>query len=109
MPGAARRTALWPRHLRSVFPHLPRRLATREHAYSSLRRLAELRNQVFHHRPVWRLPLNALHVLATDAIGWVSPDLRDVTGALDRFPQVIAAGMPFYEEHVAAFIASRTR
>lgn len=103
--GAA--TALWPRHLRAVFPHLPRRLTTRAHAYDSLRRLAELRNQVFHHRPIWRLPLDVLHPLALDTIGWISPDLRDLTASVDRFAAVHAPGLAPHARHLRAFTETR--
>jgi hypothetical protein len=105
--GTARKTALWPRHLRAVLPHLPRRLATRNHAYRTFKAVADLRNQAFHHRPIWRLPLNALHVSATEAIGWISPDLKQLTIALDRFPQIIAVGLGPYEDHVADFLSRR--
>lgn len=108
MAGTARKTALWPRHLRAVLPHMPRRLATRNNAYTTFKAVADLRNQAFHHRPIWRLPLNALHVSATEAIGWISPDLKELTGALDRFPQVITRGLKPYEDHVTDFVAGRT-
>lgn len=107
VPGAARRTALWPRHLRAVLPYLPRRFATRNHAYRTFKALADLRNQVFHHRPVWRLPLNALHVSTTEAIGWMSPDLKELTTAIDRFPRVFMGGLPPYEQQLAVFLANR--
>jgi len=98
-------TALWPRHLKAVFPWLPRRHATRNHAYRVIRAVAELRNQVFHHRPVWRLPLAALHCHATDAVGWISPPLQQVTRATDRFPDLCRKGVPGYEKDLAAFLA----
>jgi hypothetical protein len=107
VPGSARKTALWPRHLRAVLPHLSRRLATRDHAYRTFRTVAVLRNQAFHHRPIWRLPLNALHVSATEALGWISPDLQRLTTTLDRFPQVMTLGIRPYEDRVAEFLASR--
>jgi hypothetical protein len=87
-PGA--HAALWPKHLRAVFPHLRRRFLTRGHVYPILSELARVRNQVFHHRPVWRLPLNAIHVSATEAIGWISPELQAALLAVDRFPSVHA-------------------
>lgn len=107
--GSARRTALWPRHLRAVLPHLPRRFATRDHAYRTFKAVADLRNQAFHHRPIWRLHLNALHVSATRAIGWISPDLKELTLAVDRFPQVLTLGLEPYEQHVARFLAGREK
>jgi hypothetical protein len=85
---------IWPVHLKAVFPFLPRPIATRYHAYTVLSKVADLRNQVFHHRPIWRLPLNTLHVLATDVIGWVNRDFRDVVASMDRFPTVYGRGLP---------------
>lgn len=87
-PADGRPTALWPRHLKAVFPHLPRRLRTRQHVYSVLSELTRLRNLVFHHRPVWHLKLNPLHISATGAIGWMSPEAQRTLLHLDRFPAV---------------------
>jgi hypothetical protein len=86
-------SGLWPLHLKAVFPSIPRPIATRHHAYKVLTRVADLRNHVFHHRPVWRLQLNTLHVLATEVIGWISPDLKDVIVGMDRFPLVYGRGL----------------
>jgi hypothetical protein len=104
-PVAGGQTALWPRHLRAVFPGLPRRHATRDHVYHVIRGVADLRNQVFHHRPIWRLPLAELHASATEAIGWMSPELRQVTHAGDRFPDLCRKGVAGYEKDLAAYLA----
>lgn len=85
-PADGRPTALWPRHLKAVFPHLARRFRTRQHVYSVLSELTRLRNQVFHHRPVWHLQLDALHTSATEAIAWISPEVQRTVLHLDRFP-----------------------
>lgn len=90
--GDGKPTALWPRHLKPVFPYLTRRFATRDHVYRVLSELTTLRNQVFHHRPIWNLKLNALHVSATEAIGWMSPELQNTVLHFDRFPGVYNQG-----------------
>jgi hypothetical protein len=95
-PG--QRTALWPKHLKAVFPAIPRRLATRDHVYRQLRPIGELRNHVFHHRPIWRLPLNTLHVSATEIVGWISPELQEVTGHVDRFAAVHQQGESHFQD-----------
>ena len=87
-PADGRPTALWPRHLKAVFPHLPRRLRTRQHVYSVLSELTRLRNMVFHHRPVWHLKLNALHTNAIKAIAWMSPEVQRTVLHLERFSAV---------------------
>jgi len=52
-----------------------------------------LRNRVSHHEPIWhnpRLPLQHGEVLET--IRWISPELADVVGLIDRFPAIYAGG-----------------
>ncbi len=95
-PRAGVQTALWPRHLRSAFPHLPKRFLTRGHVYGMLAPLANLRNAVFHHRPIWNEKLNSLHVSATEVIGWISPEAQRLILNLDRFPAVHQRGEEWY-------------
>lgn len=91
-PTPGTQTALWPRHLRNTFPHLPKRFLTRDHVYRILAPLAMLRNAIFHHRPIWNEKLNALHVSATEVIGWISPEVQRMTVHVDRFPAVYNVG-----------------
>ena len=95
-PQPGRQTALWPRHLREVFPHLSKTYLTRDHVYKILSPVAKLRNAVFHHRPIWNEKLNTLHVSATEAIGWISPEMKRITVAMDRFPSVYQRPDTFY-------------
>lgn len=99
-PRPAVQTALWPRLLSDVFPHLTRRFRTREHVHGILAPVAELRNSVFHHRPIWNETLNALHVSATEAIGWISPELKRLTIEVDRFPAVHQRGESYYHRWI---------
>jgi hypothetical protein len=94
VPGI--QTALWPRHLRATFPYLPKRFLTRDHVYRMLAPLAELRNAIFHHRPVWTEKLNTLHVSATEVIGWINPEVQRLTVKIDRFPAVHQRGEEVY-------------
>ena len=48
--------ALWNHLIPAVFPHAPRRLRSRSGLHARLNRIRRLRNRVFHHEPVWRLP-----------------------------------------------------
>lgn len=100
VPTPGVQTALWPRLLGDVFPHLTRRFRTREHVYGMLAPLAELRNAVFHHRPIWDEKLNTLHVSATEAIGWISPELKAVTMDVDRFPTVHLRSEAYYRSRL---------
>lgn len=100
------RTALWPKHLKAVFPEIPRRLATRDHVYRHLKAIGELRNHVFHHRPVWRLPLDTLHRSATEMIGWISPELRELTSHVDRFHSVHQHGEARCQDIVRTYLGA---
>jgi hypothetical protein len=95
-PSPGVQTALWPRHLRATFPHLPKRFLTRDHVYRMLSPLANLRNAVCHHRPIWNERLNAMHVSATEVIGWISPEVQRLTVRIDRFPAVHQRGEETY-------------
>jgi len=64
--------------------------------YRMLSPIASLRNAVFHHRPIWNEKLNALHVSATEVIGWISPEVQQLTLRLDRFPTVHQRGEEAY-------------
>lgn len=46
--------------------------------------IAKLRNDVFHHRPIWKLSLNGLHVSATEILGWINPELKSLVVCCDR-------------------------
>jgi hypothetical protein len=96
IPRHGVQTALWPRHLRSVFPHLPKRFLTRGYIYGTLAPLASLRNAIFHHRPIWNEKLSSLHVSATEAIGWISPEAQRLILQVDRFPAVHQRGEDSY-------------
>jgi hypothetical protein len=95
-PTRGVQTALWPRHLRSTFPHVPKRFLTPRHVYGMLAPLAQLRNAIFHHRPIWNEKLNSLHVSATEVIGWISPEVQRLTLRVDRFPAVHQRGEDAY-------------
>jgi hypothetical protein len=65
-----------------------------------------VRNRVFHHEPIWRgwhdrgsgirVALTTQHAEVLEAIGWISPALRQAVVGMDRFPAVYAGGVaPF--------------
>ena len=89
---------LWPRLLNSAFPYVPRTLKHRHRLLNHLNPLRDLRNKVFHHRAIWRMTdLSALHQNTIEAIGWINPELKKLTIAVDRFPQVFAQGSQHYK------------
>ena len=89
---------LWPKLLNAAFPHVPRTLKQRRRLLNHFDPLRELRNKVFHHRAIWRMTnLPVLHQNAVDGIGWINPELKKLTVAIDRFPQVFAQGPQHYK------------
>ena len=95
-------TAFLPGGFKAVFPHMNKSLHKRKDRKNDLNRIRTLRNRVFHHeRIVHWTDLSEQHDLTLDVIGWISPPLRAMTGALDRFNAVRSAGLtPFLDHHV---------
>ncbi len=88
-----RTQTLWPRLLKAAFPGMPRRLRTRANAAGRFDAVRRLRNRVFHQEPVWNVPdLAAKHASVVEALGWVSPPVRDLEAATDRFAAVHGDG-----------------
>ncbi|HVA88302.1 MAG TPA: hypothetical protein VNL71_00525 [Chloroflexota bacterium] len=85
---------LWPRLLSWAFPHMPRRIRTRRTVSRTLNDVRHLRNRVFHHEPLWNnVRLRQQHGEVLDIIRWISPDLHEAVGLIDRFPIVYAGGI----------------
>lgn len=90
-------TPFLPGGIKAVFPHMPKSLHKRKDRKNDLEDIRTLRNRVFHHERIvhWR-NLDAQHDLILTVIGWISPPLRQVTHALERYQAVRAAGLtPF--------------
>ncbi len=87
-------TPFLPGAYKGVFPHLPKSLHKRKDRKADLETIRQLRNSVFHHERIvhWQ-DLNDQHQLILDIINWVSPELRQMADALDRFRVVRAAGL----------------
>jgi len=91
------KTAFLPGAFKAVFPHMPKSLHKRKDRKNDLDRIRALRNRVFHHERIihWS-DLSTQHGLTLNVIGWISPPLRKMTDALDRFKSVQSAGLtPF--------------
>lgn len=80
---------LWPRLLKGVFPHIPRRLRTRQNLLQRLDPIRILRNRVFHYEPIWHWKdLPQKHDTILEIIGWVNPIMLDMVNLFDRFAEV---------------------
>ena len=89
-----KKTPFLPGAFKPVFPHLPKSLHKRKDRKADLETVRVLRNCVFHHERVvhWK-DLDAQHQLILEIISWVSPELRQMADALDRFQTVRKAGL----------------
>lgn len=64
-------------------------------------RIRTLRNRVFHHERIihWK-DLSAQHTVILETIGWISPELKELAVALDRFTPVYSAGIDPWKEKI---------
>jgi len=83
--------------LHAVFPHLPPTPNGRHVVHRRYNGLRLLRNRAMHYEPTWLgvtldqrgvVSLADLRTEILEAIGWVSPRVRDGVAATDRFPSV---------------------
>jgi hypothetical protein len=88
------RTPFLPGGIKAVFRHLPKSLHHRKDRKNDLENIRQLRNRVFHHERIvhWQ-DLDARHERLLEVIGWISPALRQMAEALDRFKAVRAGGL----------------
>ncbi|MEI6341695.1 MAG: hypothetical protein WCR07_07045 [Verrucomicrobiota bacterium] len=87
-------TPFLPGGIKAVFRHLPKSLHHRKDRKNDLENIRQLRNRVFHHERIvhWQ-DLDARHERLLEVIGWISPALRQMAEALDRFKAVRAGGL----------------
>jgi hypothetical protein len=63
--------------------------------------IRELRNRVFHHeRIIHWTDLVSQHSTLVEAIGWISPEIRELTEKLDTFPSVHRNGIDPLKEKI---------
>lgn len=90
---------LYPRIFRDndFFPHLPRSQRTRGTLSRQLTSIRKLRNEIFHHDPIWnKKELRREYDDILEAIQWISPMLCEATKQLSRFPEVHIQGRNVY-------------
>ena len=87
--------------IRRAFPLLPVPNDNRGYVHRRFNTIRILRNRVSHHEPIWRgvtlqnrstITLAQIHADIVEAIGWVSPTLRDSVVGLGRFPHTLRCG-----------------
>ena len=95
-----KQTPFLPSAFKVVFPRLPKSLHKRKERKADLEKIRILRNRVFHHERIvhWK-DLDTQHQLILDVISWISPELRQMADALDRFRAVRRSGLnPWLEK-----------
>ena len=99
---------IWPGLLENVFPHMPRRLRTRQQLHNRLDKCRRLRNRISHHEPIWRSnDLVNTHQEMIDLICWINPQVRALVQLLDRFQEIHSNGIPHYRTLVDEFLNQR--
>jgi hypothetical protein len=94
---------LWPRHIKAVFPFMPRTDRTRKNLSARLTRIRRLRNRVFHHVPIWYWrDLSQQHQEVVEVIGWINPAMKSFILGFDRFAQVETRLLDDYQERVTS-------
>jgi hypothetical protein len=89
-----KQTPFLPSAFKAVFPHMPKSLHKRKERKADLEKIRILRNRVFHHERIvhWK-DLDAQHQLILAVISWISPELRQMADALDRFSSLRKSGL----------------
>ena len=86
-----------------AFPRAPRAGRDLKKLDARWRRIRDLRNRIFHHeRIIHFADLAAQHAAILEIVDWISPELRDMTRAIERFPAVHQAGVQPWLEQIAA-------
>jgi len=89
-----KQTPFLPSAFKAVFPHMPKSLHKRKERKADVGKIRILRNRVFHHERIvhWK-DLDAQHKPILDVISWISPELREMADALDRFQSLRKSGL----------------
>ena len=89
-----KRTPFLPDAIKGVFPRLPKSLHHRKNRKNDLDKIRALRNRVFHHERIihWK-DLDEQHAAILRVIGWISPELHEMAGVLDRFTALRRKGL----------------
>lgn len=88
---------LWHPLVRATFPAMPNQIRNRRELSRRFNQIRELRNRVFHHERIWDWTYNGRnltqqHQDILEALGWISPTLRDTIVLFDQFPAIHTAG-----------------
>lgn len=81
---------LWSKHLRSAFPKLPPE-KNRYDLADATKRVADLRNRIWHHEPVFRMNLSEEYAAVREVLTWICPIKEQWVRPECRVPQLLRA------------------
>ena len=86
--------SLWQSSIKTAVPHMPKSERTRKALSARFNQIRKLRNRTFHHGRIihWK-DLPEQHQNMIEAIGWISPEVRELTEKLDTFEAVYNNGL----------------
>jgi hypothetical protein len=91
--------------LKQAFPFVPKVHRQRHQIHSSYNAILTLRNNAFHHEPLWdRSTLVTEHAAVYRGIAWIDPGMVAPTQVFDRFPDVYAHGRAAVETTLRAHL-----
>ncbi len=79
---------IWSAHLRAAFPSLPEEKSRYDLA-ASARRIADLRNRIWHHEPIFRMNLSEEYGAVMELLGWLCPIKMGWLRPHCRVPQLL--------------------
>jgi hypothetical protein len=86
---------------KNVFTYAPKTERDMSRLDTRWNRIRTLRNRVFHHERIihWK-DLADQHADIIETIGWISPELREMAAALDRFTTIHSAGIDPWKKKI---------
>lgn len=87
---------LWPRLEQKMFPFMPDDKKNRPDMSRYLNDIREIRNRAFHYESLLEANVERAHRRLMEFIGWLRPALLPTVQAMDRFPEILAAGPARY-------------
>jgi len=84
-----------------VFQYAPKYERATDKLGPRWNKIRNLRNRVFHHERIlhWN-DLSEQHKTMVETIGWISPELKEMAGVLDRFTMIHSAGIDPWKEKI---------
>jgi len=87
-----------------TFSHMPKTNRTRQYLSPRFNKIRDLRNRVFHHEPIWYWQdLAQQHQDMLEALDWMSPEMKELVMAVDRFDETYNNGFDMIKNKLGKF------